>query len=108
MKGLKFAWPKYADEKKLENISRVLRGIIFTMLDQAKSGHPGGSSAKVELLLSLLISGHFRYDPLNPKHTGRDRLIWSAGHCSPLLHAINTLIYECYKINKIEIDAEKL
>ena len=77
---------------------------MFTMLDAAKSGHPGGSSSKLELLLSLLISGKFKFDPLDPKHTGRDRLIWSAGHCTPLLHSINTLIYESLSKLQVEFD----
>jgi len=34
------------------------------------------------------------FDAWHPKHPGRSRLVWSAGHCSPLLHAVVSLVYE--------------
>jgi transketolase len=81
------------DEDKIAEICRVARGLLFTAVDAAQSGHPGGSSSKAEQVVTLLLSGALRFDAANPKHQGRDRVVWSAGHCSPLFHAVNALIY---------------
>ena len=82
------------DEEKIALIGKVVRGLVFSMIDASKSGHPGGSSSKVEQLVTLLCSGTFRFDMKDPKNPGRDRLVWSAGHCSPLAHSLNALVYE--------------
>lgn len=101
------ALPDY-DIQKLENLARILRGLMFISLEASHSGHPGGSSSKVEQLLALLVSGAFKFNPLEPKNSGRDRLIWSAGHCSPLLHSTLALIYEAYKKQGKSFDAAAL
>ena len=80
------------DEEKIAELCKIVRGMVFTMVDAAKSGHPGGSSSKVEQLITLLCSGTFRFDAEHPKNPGRDRLVWSAGHCSPLAHSLNALV----------------
>jgi transketolase len=85
------------DEEKLSTLARVLRGLAFTAVDSANSGHPGGSSSKTEMALALLASGAFRFDATRPKHPGRDRIVWSAGHCSPLFHALIALVYGCLR-----------
>jgi transketolase len=85
------------DEEKLSTLARVLRGLAFTAVDSANSGHPGGSSSKTEMALALLASGVFRFDATRPKHPGRDRIVWSAGHCSPLFHALIALVYGCLR-----------
>ncbi len=85
------------DEERLATLARVVRGFAFTAVDSAQSGHPGGSSSKTEMALALLASGVFRFDATRPKHPGRDRLVWSAGHCSPLFHALVALVYECIR-----------
>jgi transketolase len=81
------------NEAKIAEICRVARGLLFTAVDAAQSGHPGGSSSKAEQVMTLLLSGALRFDPANPKHPGRDRVVWSAGHCSPLFHSVLALIY---------------
>ncbi|HSW48879.1 MAG TPA: hypothetical protein VLH09_01835, partial [Bryobacteraceae bacterium] len=82
------------DEPKLAQLSRIVRGLIFAAVDGARSGHPGGSSSKVEQLMAMLACGVLGFDPLRPKHPGRDRIVWSAGHCSPLHHSLVSLVYE--------------
>ncbi|MGD0577972.1 MAG: hypothetical protein ABSC08_03490, partial [Bryobacteraceae bacterium] len=79
------------DEARIAQLARIVRGLAFTAVDGAKSGHPGGSSSKAEMVLALLASGAFGFDATRPKHPGRDRLVWSAGHCSPLFHALVSL-----------------
>jgi transketolase len=85
------------DEGKISALSRIVRGMAFAAVDGARSGHPGGSSSKAEQVLTLLLSGLVGFDAVQPKHPGRDRLVWSAGHCSPLFHAVVGLVYEALR-----------
>ena len=71
------------DVKKLEKLAKVLRGLIFATVEAGQSGHPGGSSSKVEQFLAMTLGGVMAFDPTNPKNPVRDRLVWSAGHCTP-------------------------
>jgi len=96
------------DLKKTEHLAKTLRAMAFCAIDSIKSGHPGGSSSKVEQILSLLLSGDFVFDPLQPNHPGRDRIVWAAGHCTPLFHSILSLIYESLKRKGEKFDVEKL
>ena len=94
--------------ERSEDLARIIRGLAFTAIDSIKSGHPGGSSSKVEQILSLLLSGAMAFDPLQPNHPGRDRIVWSAGHCTPLFHSILSLIYESLKRKGEKFDIAKL
>src|SRR4051812_12322625 len=94
------------DEAHAASLCRVLRAYAFTAVDAAQSGHPGGSSSKVEMVLALLLSGALRFDAVHPKHPGRDRIVWSAGHCSPLFHALGALVYESLREAEIPVAPE--
>jgi transketolase len=94
------------DEEKIAVLCRVVRGLLFAAVDGARSGHPGGSSSKAEQLLALLASGVLGFDALNPKHPGRDRVVWSAGHCSPLFHAVVALVYETLRRKGVSLTPE--
>ena len=93
------------DEKKISKLCRAVRGLAFAAVDSAKSGHPGGSSSKTEQVLTLLLSGVMGFDPRNPKHPGRDRVVWSAGHCTPLFHGILALVYETLRGKGVRLPA---
>ena len=93
---------------KLQEAARIMRGLMFCALEASHSGHPGGSSAKTEQLLSLVLGGNLAFDALDPKNTGRDRVVWSAGHCSPGLYGLSALLYESLKKSGIEFDAKTL
>ena len=99
---------KGIDIEKSEHLARIIRGLAFAAIESINSGHPGGSSSKVEQILSLLLSGEMAFDPLNPNHPSRDRIVWSAGHCTPLFHSILSLIYECLNRRGQKFDIEKL
>jgi len=94
------------DEEKIAKLCRVARGLAFAAVDGAKSGHPGGSSSKAEQVITLLASGAVGFDPCYPKHPGRDRIVWSAGHCTPLFHAVVALIYDTLRSNGERLAAE--
>lgn len=76
------------------NLCRIVRALSFAAVNAAQSGHPGGSSSKTEMMMALLLSGALAFDAWNPKHPARSRVVWSAGHCSPLFHAVLSIIYE--------------
>ncbi|MGA2328466.1 MAG: 1-deoxy-D-xylulose-5-phosphate synthase N-terminal domain-containing protein [Bryobacteraceae bacterium] len=97
LRSLALARLEGIDEEKLSQLARIVRGLAFAAMDGARSGHPGGSSSKTEMALALLASGVLRFDAVHPKHPGRDRIVWSAGHCSPLFHALVSLVYECVR-----------
>ena len=86
LKGLDLKPIDGIDVPRIENLSRIVRGLAFAAIEGIKSGHPGGSSSKVEQVLTMLMSGVMAFDPMHTKNPGRDRVVWSAGHCTPLLH----------------------
>jgi transketolase len=96
------------DIEKTEHLAKIIRGMAFAAIESISSGHPGGSSSKVEQILSLLVSGEFVFDPLQPNHPGRDRIVWAAGHCTPLFHSVLSLIYECLKRSGKKFDIKEL
>ena len=82
------------DIPRLEKLANIMRGLIFATVEAGQSGHPGGSSSKVEQTIALTLGGALAFKPLDPKNVGRDRVIWSAGHCTPALFSLNALLYE--------------
>jgi len=94
------------DEQKIATLARIVRGFAFAAVDGAKSGHPGGSSSKTEQVLTLILSGVLGFDARDPKHPGRDRIVWSAGHCTPLFHATIALVYEALRKQGVHLGSE--
>ncbi|MCL6543829.1 MAG: hypothetical protein K6T61_01255, partial [Bryobacteraceae bacterium] len=103
LKGAPLAPLAEIDEGKIGELCRIIRGLSFAAVDGAKSGHPGGSSSKAEQVVTLLASGALGFDPLQPKHPGRDRVIWSAGHCSPLFHSLVALVYQTLRLKGVAL-----
>ena len=106
LRGLTLEPMREIDEDQIARLCRVVRGLAFAAVDAAQSGHPGGSSSKAEQVLTLLASGVVAFDARHPKHPGRDRMVWSAGHCSPLFHALVALVYETLRGKGIALPAE--
>ena len=106
LKGLPLEALREIDEDAIAKLCRIVRGLGFAMADGADSGHVGGSSSKTEQILTLLTSGILAFDPVNPKHPGRDRLAWSAGHITPLFHGVVSLIYECLRRKGVALSPE--
>ncbi|HOX60764.1 MAG TPA: thiamine pyrophosphate-dependent enzyme [Candidatus Magasanikbacteria bacterium] len=96
------------DREAREKLARILRGYIFASVSSANSGHPGGSSSKADLALGWILSGQVAFDPLRPKYPTHDRVVWSAGHCTPLLHSLQVLIYESLRRTGVKIDAREV
>ncbi len=96
------------DVEKMNKAAQIMRGLMFCALEASHSGHPGGSSSKTEMFLAKVLGGVMAFDPLDPKNTGRDRVVWSAGHCSPGLYGGLALMYESLRLSGKEFNAEKL
>jgi transketolase len=73
--------------KELETVAKKLRRSILTMINQAGSGHPGGSLSAVEIVTTLYFHT-MKYRPLDCHWPERDRFILSKGHAAPLLYAV--------------------
>lgn len=74
------------NKQELENISKLMRKDIVTMLTESASGHPGGSLSIVDIM-SVLFFEEMNIDPLNPKNPDRDRFVLSKGHAAPALYS---------------------
>jgi len=75
----------------LEAICAEVRKGIFTTCFNAGSGHMGGSSSSVELMVALYFGGLLKFDPSNPRHPIRDRVL-VRGHLGPLRYNMFNLI----------------
>lgn len=73
---------------ELQKISDELRISIIDMLEEAKSGHPGGSLSAIDLISTLWFREMRGVQ--NPKSLpeGRDRFVLSKGHGVPALYAV--------------------
>jgi len=71
-----------------KGLTRSFREEIIRMLEDAGSGHPGGSLSAIDFLTVLYFGGHIRVDPGRPDHADRDRFILSKGHCVPALYCV--------------------
>ncbi len=63
-----------------------IRILAASMVEKAKSGHPGGAMGGADFI-NVLYSEYLNYDPSNPKWEGRDRFFLDPGHMSPMLYS---------------------
>lgn len=67
-----------------------VRILAASMVEKAKSGHPGGAMGGADFI-NTLYSEFLIYDPENPKWESRDRFFLDPGHMSPMLYSILAL-----------------
>ena len=67
-----------------------IRILAASMVEKAKSGHPGGAMGGADFV-NVLFSEFLVYDPENPRWEGRDRFFLDPGHMSPMLYSILSL-----------------
>lgn len=67
-----------------------IRVLAATMVEKAKSGHPGGSMGGADFV-NVLYSKYMVYDPENPMWIARDRFFLDPGHMSPMLYSVLAL-----------------
>ena len=63
-----------------------IRILAASMVEKAKSGHPGGAMGGADFI-NVLYSEYLQYDPKNPSWVGRDRFFLDPGHMAPMLYA---------------------
>ena len=68
-----------------------IRILAASMVEKAKSGHPGGAMGGADFI-NVLYSEFLQYDPSNPKWVGRDRFFLDPGHMAPMLYSQLALI----------------
>ncbi|ACD23243.1 MULTISPECIES: transketolase [Clostridium] len=74
------------NKEKLQEISKLIRKDIVTMLTESASGHPGGSLSIADIM-SVLFFNEMNIDPKNSKNPDRDRFVLSKGHAAPALYS---------------------
>ena len=67
-----------------------IRILAASMVEKAKSGHPGGSMGGADFI-NVLYSEFINYDPEKPECPFRDRFFLDPGHMSPMLYSILAL-----------------
>jgi transketolase len=67
-----------------------IRILSMSMVEKAKSGHPGGAMGGADYI-HILFSEFLNFDPSDPKWINRDRFFLDPGHMSPMLYSILTL-----------------
>ena len=68
-----------------------IRVLAVSMVEGAKSGHPGGAMGGADFI-NVLYSEFLTYDPAQPTWECRDRFFLDPGHMSPMLYAQLALI----------------
>ena len=79
------------DTKVMNLAADNIRILAASMVEKAKSGHPGGAMGGADFI-NVLYSEYLQYDPENPEWEGRDRVFLDPGHMSPMLYSQLALI----------------
>ncbi len=74
------------DIKILNRAADNIRILAASMVEKAKSGHPGGAMGGADFI-NVLYSEYLTYDPENPSWKARDRFFLDPGHMAPMLYA---------------------
>jgi transketolase len=74
------------DKKLMNRAADNIRILAASMVEKAKSGHPGGAMGGADFI-NVLFSEFLVYDPEDPSWTGRDRFFLDPGHMSPMLYS---------------------
>ena len=79
-----------ADKSKLLAAANNIRVLAASMVEKAKSGHPGGAMGGADFI-NVLYAEYLRYDPEDASYPFRDRLFLDPGHMSPMLYSVLAL-----------------
>jgi transketolase len=77
-------------ENILDRAADNIRILAMTMVEKAKSGHPGGAMGGADFI-NVLYSKYIVYDPDDPHWFLRDRFFLDPGHMSPMLYSVLAL-----------------
>lgn len=71
----------------LQRAADNTRILIAAMVENAKSGHPGGAMGASDFI-NVLFAEYLIYDPDNPLWENRDRFFLDPGHMCPMLYSV--------------------
>ncbi|WP_288151761.1 transketolase [uncultured Prevotella sp.] len=74
------------DNTIMQKAADNIRILAVSMVEKAKSGHPGGAMGGADFI-NVLFSEYLVYDPDQPTWAGRDRFFLDPGHMSPMLYS---------------------
>lgn len=74
----------------LTKTANNVRILAASMVERAKSGHPGGAMGGADFV-SALYAKYLDYDPADTHWIARDRFFLDPGHMSPMLYSILAL-----------------
>ena len=74
----------------MRNGADNIRMLVASMVEKAKSGHPGGAMGGADFV-NVLFSRFLVYDPEDPNWMGRDRFFLDPGHMSAMLYSVLAL-----------------
>ena len=74
------------DKNLMNHAADNIRILASSMVEKAKSGHPGGAMGGADFI-NVLFSEFLVWDPENPSWEGRDRFFLDPGHMSPMLYS---------------------
>ena len=75
------------DVNLMERAANNIRILSASMVEKAKSGHPGGAMGAADFI-NVLFSEFIEYDPDNANWESRDRFFLDPGHMSPMLYSV--------------------
>lgn len=78
------------DKKIMDSAADNIRVLSAAMVEQAKSGHPGGAMGGADFI-NVLYSKCLVADPDDPTWFCRDRFFLDPGHMSPMLYSVLAL-----------------
>lgn len=78
------------DVNVMNKVADNIRILEATMVETAKSGHPGGSMSGTDFV-NVLYSSYMVYDPDDATWFARDRFFLDPGHMSPMIYGVLAL-----------------
>ncbi len=77
--------------KTLNRAADNIRILAASMVEKAKSGHPGGAMGGADFI-NVLYSKFLHFDPDDMTWENRDRFFLDPGHMSPMLYSVLSLV----------------
>lgn len=78
------------DNKNMNRAADNIRIFTASMVEKAKSGHPGGAMGGADFI-NVLFAEFLNYSPDKPDYPYRDRFFLDPGHMSPMLYSVLAL-----------------
>lgn len=78
------------NKQLIDRAADNIRILSASMVERAKSGHPGGAMGGADFI-NILFSEFLNFDPDDRKWPFRDRFFLDPGHMSPMLYSVLSL-----------------